>query len=74
MIRKQNIVATLMIFLNLLKKFMKNFIPRDNLQNCHLEEKIDLFFKIPNRKKISNEQFHLCEVKISLKHYKHFFQ
>ena len=71
MIRKQNIVATLMIFLNLLKKFMKNFIPRDNLH--HLEEKTDLFFKIPNRKKISNEQFHLCEVKISLKH-KHFFQ
>ena len=62
-----------MIFLNLLKNFMKNFIPRDNLQNCHFEEKTDVLIKIPNRKKISNEQFHLCEAKISLKH-NHFFK
>ena len=63
MIRKQNILATVMTFSDQLKTFMKIFLQRDNLPICHLS----LFSKIPNRKKVSNEQFHLCEAEISLK-------
>ena len=51
-IKKQKILVNLMAFLNQLKTFMKNFIPRENLQNCLL-----LDFKIPNTKKITNERF-----------------
>ena len=51
-IKKQKILVTLMVFLNQLKTFMKNFIPRENLQNCPL-----LDFKIPNTKKSTNERF-----------------
>ena len=32
------------------------------------------FIKVPNRKRISNEQFHLYESEISLKLYKYFFK
>ena len=32
------------------------------------------FSKTHNRTKISNEKFHLCEVEISLKVYKYFFE
>ena len=51
-IKKQKILATLMVFLNQLKSFMKSFIPRGNLLNCPL-----LDFKIPNTKKSTNERF-----------------
>ena len=34
MIRIENILVTLEIFLNQVKTLMKNFIPRKNLQNC----------------------------------------
>ena len=61
MIINENIVATLRTFLCLQKKFMKNFTPRRKVP------KLILFLsKIPNRKKIFNEQFNPCEAKISL--------
>ena len=39
-----------------------------------LYSKTATFSKIHNRTKISNEKSHLCEVEISLKIYKHFFE
>lgn len=49
MIRKENILENLMIFINYEKICTKHFS------------------KVPNRKKISNEQFHICEADIYLK-------
>ena len=39
---------------------MKNFIPKKHFSKTATTEFIS---KIPNRKKISNEQFHYCENK-----------
>ena len=56
-IMNQSILAILRTFLNLQKKFMKHFTRGDNSQSC--------YYKISSRKQISNEQFNLCETKIS---------
>ena len=52
MIINQNILASLLTFANLQKHFSVKFYTKEAT------------FKIPNRKNISNEQFHLCEGKI----------
>ena len=44
---------------------MKNFIPKAQLPNLLLLH----FLENPNSKKISSEQFHLCEAKISLEEF-----
>ena len=57
MIINQNILAILRTFLNLKKKLWKT----THQANFHTFVR-----KIPNRKKISNEHFNLCEAEISL--------
>ena len=49
---------------------MKNFTPRNNLQNYYVGRFLPKFLT----KKISNEQFHLCDVDFTLKPYNHFFK
>ena len=62
MIINQNILATLLTFSNLQKKqFYEKFCTKETTSKTATTEFIS---KIPNRKKISNEHFHLCEAKI----------
>ena len=70
MIRKQNILATIMIYLNQPKSLRKTLYQETTSKSTTSE----LFSKIPNRRKISNEQFYFCEAKSSSKLYKHFFK
>ena len=61
MIINQNILAILMTFLNLKKKIMKLYTKLTSTTAT-----TEVVCKIPNRKKISNEHFNLCEAEISL--------
>ena len=57
MIINQNILAILRTFSNLEKKIIKKLYTKKNSTAATT---------IPNRKKISNEYFNICEAKISL--------
>ena len=70
MVKKQNILAIIIIFLNQPKTFMKTSYQETTSEAATS----DLSIKIPNRKKISHEEFPLCEAEISLKPYKTFFK
>ena len=61
MITNQNILAILRTFLNLEKKIEELYTNQTSTANT-----TDFFWKIPNRKRISNEHFNLCEAEISL--------
>ena len=63
LIINQNILVIQRTFPNL-QKYFKNFTPSRQLPKLLLLTKF--FSKIPNRNKISNEQFNLCEAKIYL--------
>ena len=63
MLKIQNILATLMIFLSQLETLMKSFIQKRQTSKTAIAE---LFSKISNKKKISNKQFHHCEANIFL--------
>ena len=63
MIKNQNILATLMIFLNELKTVMKSFIEIRQTSKTTIAE---LFSKTSNKNKISNKQFHHCKANIFL--------
>ena len=62
MIINQNILAILRTFLNLQKKFNKKL----STKQSSTAPTTEFLSKIPNRKKISHEQFNLCEIQISL--------
>ena len=64
MMKNQNVLETLIIFLSQLKTFMKSFILKRQTSKTAIAEP---FSKISNKKKISNKQFHHCEGKIVLK-------
>ena len=61
MIINQKILAILRTFLNLPKKYKKLYIKRTSTAAT-----TEFVGKIPNRKKISNEHFNLCDAEISL--------
>ena len=61
MIINQNILATLLTFSNMQKNFYEKLYTKETTSKTATTEFIS---KIPNRKEISNEQFHLCEAKI----------
>ena len=61
MIINQNILAILRTFLNLQKNYEKLYIKRTSTTAT-----TEFVCKIPNRKKMSNEHFYLCETEISL--------
>ena len=61
MIINQNILATLLTFSNMQKNFYEKLYTKETTSKTASTKFIS---KIPNRKKISNEQFHLCEAKI----------
>ena len=61
MIINQNILAILGIFLNLPKKIMKLYTKWTSTAAT-----TEFVCKIPNRRKISNEHFNLCEAEITL--------
>ena len=61
MIINQNILATLLTFSNLQKNLYEKLYTKQTTSKTATTEFIS---KIPNRKEISNEQFHLCEAKI----------
>ena len=70
MIRKQNSSSNPTDF----PKSAKNFYEKALFQETTFKTPTYEFYtKIPNRMKISNEQFHLCKAEISLKVYKNFF-
>ena len=60
MIINQNILATLLTFSNLQKQFYERFYTKETTFKTATTA---FHSQIPNRK-ISNEQFHLCEAKI----------
>ena len=60
MIKNQSILATLLTFSNLQKNFYEKLYTKQTTSKTATTEFIS---KIPNRKKISNEEFHLCEAK-----------
>ena len=60
MIINQNILATLLTFSNLQKSFYERFYTKEAAFKTATTEVLS---QISN-KKISNEQFHLCEAKI----------
>ena len=62
MIINQNIPAILRIFLNLKKKNYENLYPKQTSTAATTK----FVQKSPNRKKISNEHFNICEVETSL--------
>ena len=64
MIINQNILAMLRTFVDLQKKLMKNSARRT--KQTSTAATTEFLSKIPNRKKISNEHFNLCEAEISL--------
>ena len=59
----QNIPTILRTFLNLQKKKKKKFSPGKQTSTAATTKFVR---KIPNRKKISNEHFNICEAEISL--------
>ena len=61
MIINQNILAILRTFLNMEKNYEKLYIKLTSTAAT-----TEYLWKIPNRKKISNEHFNLCEAEISL--------
>ena len=61
MIRNQNILATLLTFLNLQKKLYEKLYTKETTSKTATTEFIS---KMSNREKKSNKQFHLCEAKI----------
>ena len=61
MIINQNILGTLLTFSNLQKNLYEKLYTKETTSKTTTTEFIS---KIPNRKKKSNEQFHLCEAKI----------
>ena len=61
MIINQNILAILRAFLNLQKFYEKLYTKQTSTAAT-----TEFLSKIPNRKKISNEHFNLCEAEISL--------
>ena len=61
MIINQNILASLLAFSNLKKNFYEKFYTKEVTFKTATTEFLS---QIPNRKNISNEQFHLCEAKI----------
>ena len=63
MIKSQNILAILMIFLSQLKTFMKSFIRKRQTYKTVIGER---FSKTYDEKKISNKQFHHCKTDIFL--------
>ena len=61
MIIDQNIPENLLTLSNLRKNFYEKLYTKETTSKTATTEFLS---KIPNRKKISNEQFHLCEAKI----------
>ena len=61
MIINQNILAILRAFLNLQKFYEKLYTKQTSTAAT-----TEFLSKIPNRKKISNEHFNICEAEISL--------
>ena len=61
MIINQNILATLLTFSNLQKNFYEKLYTKEITSKTATTEFIS---KIPNRKKISKEQLHLCKDKV----------
>ena len=61
MIINQNILASLLAFSNLKKNFYEKLYTKEVTFKTATT---DFLSQIPNRKNISNEQFHLCEAKI----------
>ena len=61
MLINQNILAILRTFLNLQKKIMKLYTNWTSTAAT-----TEFVCKLPNKKKISNEHFNLCEAEISL--------
>ena len=61
MIINQNILAILRTFLNLKENYEKLYTKQTSTAAT-----TEFVQKIPNRKKISNEHFNLCEAEISL--------
>ena len=62
MIINQNILSILEAFLNLKKKSYEHLYTKQ----ISIAATTEFLSKIPNRNKISNEHFNLCEAKISL--------
>ena len=65
LIINQNILAILRAFLNLQKKKKKNY-GKLYTKKTSTAATTEFVWEIPNRKKISNEHFNLCEAEISL--------
>ena len=63
MIKSQNILSTLIIFVSQLKHFTKSFIQKRQTSKTSI---VELFSKISNKNKISDKQFHHCETNIFL--------
>ena len=61
MIINQNILASLLTFSNLQKNFYEKFYIKEATFKIATTQFVS---QIPNRRNISNEQFHLCEGKI----------
>ena len=61
MIINQNILAILRVFLICKKNYEKLYTKQTSTAAT-----TEFLSKIPNRKKISNERFNLCEAEISL--------
>ena len=61
MIINQNILVTLRTFSKLQKNYYEKLYTKEATSKTVTTEFIS---ETPNRKKISNEQFHLCEAKI----------
>ena len=61
MIINQNILATLLTFSNLQKNFYEKLYTKETTSKTATTKFIS---KIPNRKKISKEQLHLCKDKV----------
>ena len=61
MILNQNILGNLLTFSNLQKNFFEKLYTKETTSKTATTEFIS---KIPNRKEIFNEQFHLFETKI----------
>ena len=63
MIKNQNILVNLMIFLIQLKSFMKSYVKKKQTSKTVIAE---LFSKISYKKEVSNKEFLHCEVNIFL--------
>ena len=61
MITNQNILASLLTFSNPKKNFYEKFYTKEVTFKTATAE---FLRQIPNRKNMSNEQFHFCEAKI----------